>query len=239
MDICSQILPTNVTYRVCYTEDRYSSHHVHSPQFAGVSCTNATNRGRFGDSLYQLDEEVAAIMAGIVSTSQEANTLTVFTSESVAMPHDCALPLPFYIFKRVRWFFVCRCSNGPSLRNQIRGGNAGLLRCGTGTLLPSHRAGGGRPPPPPRGGRPRARGGGGGGGAGGRAGGPRGGRPPPPRAGGGRPPPRPTTRLGQARARTNLKWRVESGRERKHSTTLIHSRRAPGGLGRVRARRAT
>jgi hypothetical protein len=62
---------------------------VHSPQFAGVSCTNATNRGRFGDSLYQLDEEVAAIMAGIVSTSQEANTLTVFTSESVAMPHDC------------------------------------------------------------------------------------------------------------------------------------------------------
>ena len=87
MDICSQILPTN-------TEDRYSSHHVHSPQFAGVSCTNATNRGRFGDSLYQLDEEVAAIMAGIVSTSQEANTLTVFTSESVAMPHDCALPLP-------------------------------------------------------------------------------------------------------------------------------------------------
>ena len=27
---------------------------------------------------------------------------------------------------------VCR-SNGPSLRNQVRGGNAGLLRCGKGT----------------------------------------------------------------------------------------------------------
>eukprot|EP01043_Picozoa_sp_COSAG02_P015737 COSAG02_NODE_678_length_18586_cov_39.649375_5_plen_144_part_00 len=25
------------------------------------------------------------------------------------------------------------CSNGPSLRNQVRGGNAGLLRCGKGT----------------------------------------------------------------------------------------------------------
>ena len=36
----------------------YSSHHVHSPQFAGTTCTNATARGRFGDSLYQLDQEV-------------------------------------------------------------------------------------------------------------------------------------------------------------------------------------
>eukprot|EP01043_Picozoa_sp_COSAG02_P015738 COSAG02_NODE_678_length_18586_cov_39.649375_6_plen_163_part_00 len=59
----------------------YSSHHVHSPQFAGASCTNATSRGRFGDSLYQLDEEVAAIMAGLASSSQEASTLTIFTSE--------------------------------------------------------------------------------------------------------------------------------------------------------------
>ena len=36
----------------------YASHHVHSPQFAGASCTNSTARGRFGDSLRQLDDEV-------------------------------------------------------------------------------------------------------------------------------------------------------------------------------------
>ena len=59
----------------------YSSHHVHSPQFAGESCTNKTARGRFGDSLYQLDQEVAGVVRALRDTAQENSTLTVFTSE--------------------------------------------------------------------------------------------------------------------------------------------------------------
>lgn len=36
----------------------YASHHVHSPQFAGIDATNMTTRGRFGDSLAELDVSV-------------------------------------------------------------------------------------------------------------------------------------------------------------------------------------
>jgi hypothetical protein len=36
----------------------YASHHVHSPQFAGAGATGSTTRGRFGDSLAELDEMV-------------------------------------------------------------------------------------------------------------------------------------------------------------------------------------
>lgn len=105
----------------------YASHHVHSPQFAGGDTTNTTARGRFGDSLAELDASVGHLMAlaanfgmptqnmqgeqtprqGTVDTSGGgAGVLTVLTSD-----------------------------NGPSLRNEVRGGNAGLLRCGKGTTF--------------------------------------------------------------------------------------------------------
>jgi arylsulfatase A len=40
----------------------YASHHVHSPQFAGPLCTNSTPRGRFGDSLAELDSAVDRLL---------------------------------------------------------------------------------------------------------------------------------------------------------------------------------
>ena len=84
----------------------YASHHVHSPQFAGAACTNSTARGRFGDSLAELDAAVDRLVAAAARTRNAAGTLTVWTSD-----------------------------NGPSLRNQVRGGCAGPLRCGKGTTF--------------------------------------------------------------------------------------------------------
>ena len=84
----------------------YASHHVHSPQFAGPVCTNSTPRGRFGDSLAELDsavEELLLAAYGVPEAGLPVNSLFFFTSD-----------------------------NGPSLRNEVRGGNAGLLKCGKG-----------------------------------------------------------------------------------------------------------
>ena len=84
----------------------YASHHVHSPQFAGQDTTNTTRRGRFGDSLAELDHSVGQLLQALAKNGVDANTLVLLTSD-----------------------------NGPSLRNQVRGGNAGLLRCGKGTTF--------------------------------------------------------------------------------------------------------
>lgn len=82
----------------------FCSHHVHSPQFAGYDETNATIRGRFGDSLAELDRSVGSLLDSLEDLGVADNTLVWFTSD-----------------------------NGPSLRNEKRGGNAGLLKCGKGT----------------------------------------------------------------------------------------------------------
>ena len=82
----------------------YCSHHTHSPQFAGVDTTNKTRRGRFGDSLAEFDHSVGEMIAMLKKLDVLDNTLIWMSSD-----------------------------NGPSLRNEIRGGNAGLLRCGKGT----------------------------------------------------------------------------------------------------------
>jgi|EP00505_MAST-04D_sp_SCG-Rhode-Island_P003092 arylsulfatase A len=82
----------------------FASHHTHSPQFAGFDTTNVTARGRFGDSLAELDRSVGSLLSFLKEYEVDSNTLVIFTSD-----------------------------NGPSLRNEIRGGNAGLLKCGKGT----------------------------------------------------------------------------------------------------------
>jgi arylsulfatase A len=82
----------------------YCSHHTHSPQFAGVDTTGKTRRGRFGDSLAEFDHSVGELVSTLEKIGVIDNTLIWFTSD-----------------------------NGPSLRNEIRGGNAGLLKCGKGT----------------------------------------------------------------------------------------------------------
>lgn len=84
----------------------FASHHVHSPQFAGGDTTNTTARGRFGDSLRELDASVGHLTAVVDRLGLASAVLTIFTSD-----------------------------NGPSLRNEVRGGNAGLLRCGKGTTF--------------------------------------------------------------------------------------------------------
>jgi arylsulfatase A len=82
----------------------FASHHTHSPQFAGFDTTNTTARDRFGDSLAELDRSVGSLLSFLKEYEVDSNTLVIFTSD-----------------------------NGPSLRNEIRGGNAGLLKCGKGT----------------------------------------------------------------------------------------------------------
>eukprot|EP00039_Didymoeca_costata_P005444 m.81699 g.81699 ORF g.81699 m.81699 type:complete len:531 (-) comp12822_c0_seq4:126-1718(-) len=82
----------------------YASHHVHSPQFAGIDATNMTQRGRFGDSLLELDIVFGHLLDALETMGVENDTIVFFTSD-----------------------------NGPSLRNEIRGGDAGLFRCGKGT----------------------------------------------------------------------------------------------------------
>ena len=81
----------------------YASHHTHSPQFAD-SALDAASRGRFGSSLLELDGEVGALLAALDTLRVAEETLVWFTSD-----------------------------NGPSLRNGIRGGSAGLFSCGKGT----------------------------------------------------------------------------------------------------------
>lgn len=60
----------------------YCSHHVHSPQFAGKDTTNGTARGRFGDSLAEMDLEVGRIIGVLEREQQLARTLFFFTSDS-------------------------------------------------------------------------------------------------------------------------------------------------------------
>ena len=72
-------------------------------QFAGADATGKSTRGKFGDSLAELDNTVRLLRAA-VEALPTGNTVFVFTSD-----------------------------NGPSLRNEVRGGNAGPLRCGKGT----------------------------------------------------------------------------------------------------------
>eukprot|EP00937_MAST-01D_sp_MAST-1D-sp2_P005705 g5705.t1 len=86
----------------------YCSHHVHSPQFAGGGGGGGggagSARGDFGESLAELDRNVGRLLEAVRAAGQADNTLVFFTSD-----------------------------NGPSLRNGVRGGSAGLLKCGKGT----------------------------------------------------------------------------------------------------------
>eukprot|EP00662_Eupelagonemidae_sp_cell21_P040786 gene40786-65561_t len=52
----------------------FASHHVHSPQFAGEGATNATLRGRFGDSLNELDHSVGALVDAVDGAGLRGST---------------------------------------------------------------------------------------------------------------------------------------------------------------------
>ncbi|XP_033120432.1 arylsulfatase A-like [Anneissia japonica] len=82
----------------------FAFQHTHHPQFAGEKFRNSTLRGTFGDSLAELDWAVGEVMNQLRKSGVLENTFIFLTSD-----------------------------NGPSLRNQNRGGNAGLLKCGKGT----------------------------------------------------------------------------------------------------------
>ncbi|XP_054748556.2 arylsulfatase A-like [Lytechinus pictus] len=82
----------------------YAFHHTHTPQFASKTFRNATARGTYGDSLAELDWCVGQVMEQLKLSGVLDNTLVLFTSD-----------------------------NGPSLQNENRGGDAGLLKCGKGT----------------------------------------------------------------------------------------------------------
>ncbi|XP_029104425.1 arylsulfatase A-like [Scleropages formosus] len=82
----------------------YPSHHTHYPQFGGTEATGHTQRGRFGDSLYELDRTVGKIIQALEDSGVHNNTLVFFTAD-----------------------------NGPELMRMSRGGNAGLLKCGKAT----------------------------------------------------------------------------------------------------------
>ncbi|XP_054749201.2 arylsulfatase A-like [Lytechinus pictus] len=82
----------------------YAYHHTHHPQFAGEQFRNTTIRGTFGDSLAELDWSVGEVLNQLDSSGIADNTFIFFTSD-----------------------------NGPSLTREVRGGNAGLLKCGKGT----------------------------------------------------------------------------------------------------------
>lgn len=80
--------------------------HTHHPQFASKMFTNSSIRGMFGDALNELDWEVGQIFNAINEAGIEDNTFVFFTAD-----------------------------NGPSLVREVRGGNAGLLRCGKGSTF--------------------------------------------------------------------------------------------------------
>ncbi|XP_077990529.1 arylsulfatase A-like [Glandiceps talaboti] len=82
----------------------YPLQHTHHPQFASKAFRNTTLRGTFGDSLAELDWAVGQIIEEVRAQNIEDNTFIFFTSD-----------------------------NGPSLLREVRGGNAGLLKCGKGT----------------------------------------------------------------------------------------------------------
>ncbi|XP_023664642.1 arylsulfatase A [Paramormyrops kingsleyae] len=82
----------------------YPSHHTHYPQFAGKEATGQSSRGKFGDSLYELDRTVGKIIQALQDGGVHNNTLVLFTAD-----------------------------NGPELMRKSRGGNSGLLKCGKGT----------------------------------------------------------------------------------------------------------
>jgi arylsulfatase A len=78
--------------------------HTHHPQFAGKKFTNTSTRLKFGDALNELDWGVGQIFSALSEAGVSDNTFVFFTSD-----------------------------NGPSLYREVRGGNAGPLRCGKGT----------------------------------------------------------------------------------------------------------
>jgi arylsulfatase A len=78
--------------------------HTHHPQFASPKFTNTSIRLKFGDSLNELDWGVGQIFSALTEAGVSNNTFVFFVSD-----------------------------NGPSLTREIRGGNAGPLRCGKGT----------------------------------------------------------------------------------------------------------
>lgn len=82
----------------------YAFHHTHHPKYAGKQFRNTTIRGAFGDGLAELDDGVGQVMAQLEKSGVLENTFVLFTSD-----------------------------NGPSLRWEKIGGNAGLLKCGKGT----------------------------------------------------------------------------------------------------------
>ncbi|XP_071476461.1 arylsulfatase A-like [Diadema antillarum] len=82
----------------------YAFLHTHHPQFAGEAFRNSTARGTFGDSLAEMDWGVGQVLQQLEESGLTSNTFIFFTSD-----------------------------NGPSLMREVRGGNAGLLKCGKGT----------------------------------------------------------------------------------------------------------
>ncbi|XP_071816160.1 arylsulfatase A-like [Apostichopus japonicus] len=82
----------------------YAFQHTHHPKYAGKQFRNSTIRGPFGDALAELDDGVGRVMKQLEDSGVLENTLVLFTSD-----------------------------NGPSLRWENIGGNAGLLKCGKGT----------------------------------------------------------------------------------------------------------
>ena len=78
--------------------------HTHHPQFAGKKFTGSSIRGKFGDSLNELDWAVGEIMSTLKTYGVDNETFVFFTSD-----------------------------NGPSLTREVRGGNPGSLKCGKGT----------------------------------------------------------------------------------------------------------
>ena len=86
----------------------YATHHVHSPQFGGATSVApgayGAERGEFGAALAELDRHMGRLLAAVDAAGAAERTFVLFLSD-----------------------------NGPSLRNGVHGGNAGLLKCGKGT----------------------------------------------------------------------------------------------------------
>jgi arylsulfatase A len=78
--------------------------HMHHPQYAGEKFTNSSIRGPYGDALNEMDDGVGQIVSALKEAGVDKDTFVFFSSD-----------------------------NGPSFLREIRGGNAGLLKCGKGT----------------------------------------------------------------------------------------------------------
>lgn len=84
----------------------FASHHTHYPQFSNQAFGGRSGRGRFGDSLMELDAAVGALMTTVGDLGMLQDTLVIFTAD-----------------------------NGPETLRMSRGGSSGLLRCGKGTTF--------------------------------------------------------------------------------------------------------